>query len=218
SACSRWIRAIHSSGATPALRALISIGVPCVSSAQMKMHSVPMAFIARTKTSVWTDSTMWPRWRLPLAYGSAWVTSMREAIRVVSYRRLLNATSIAAKLPTAAGRYLAHTSRRSRSIDNRGSAPFFSSKSTSAQRISARQEFRLPHRRHARLDVLPDDLRAIAHVERELPQLGGDQPQVVTQPVLQLQLGVARQPLLQRTQLVGDDGRNVQRVDRAPAP
>src|SRR5438067_6176035 len=35
-------------------------------------------------------------------------------------------------------RYLAHTSRRSRSIDNRGSAPFFSSKSTSAQRISAR--------------------------------------------------------------------------------
>src|SRR4051794_20293561 len=56
------------------------MGVPCVSSAQMKTHSLPMIFCARTKTSVCTDSTMWPRWMLPLAYGSAWVTSNRFII------------------------------------------------------------------------------------------------------------------------------------------
>src|SRR3954465_4822314 len=68
------------SGATPALRALISMGVPWVSSAQMKMHSWPCALMARTKMSVCTASTRWPRWMLPFAYGSAMVTSMREAI------------------------------------------------------------------------------------------------------------------------------------------
>ena len=62
------------------MRALISMGVPCVSSAQMKTHSLPMAFIARANTSVCTDSTRCPRWSLPLAYGRAWVTSMREVI------------------------------------------------------------------------------------------------------------------------------------------
>src|SRR5438874_2978421 len=36
--------------------------------------------MARTKTSVCTASTMWPMWRLPLAYGRAMVTSMRELI------------------------------------------------------------------------------------------------------------------------------------------
>src|SRR5437868_14493576 len=51
----------------------------------MNRHSLPIAFMARTNTSVCTDSTMWPRCRLPFAYGSAWVTSMREPISRALY-------------------------------------------------------------------------------------------------------------------------------------
>src|SRR5256714_1330318 len=51
----------------------------------MNTHSLPIAFMARTNTSVCTDSTMWPRCRLPFAYGSAWVTRMREAISRALY-------------------------------------------------------------------------------------------------------------------------------------
>src|ERR1700704_1754027 len=64
------------------------MGVPCVSSAQMKTHSLPVAFIARAKTSVCTDSTRCPRWSLPFAYGRAWVTSIREVISTAFYSRM----------------------------------------------------------------------------------------------------------------------------------
>src|SRR5438270_1925349 len=56
------------------------MGVPCVSSAQMKATSSPAARSARTYTSVCTASTRWPRWRLPFAYGRAMVTRVRAAI------------------------------------------------------------------------------------------------------------------------------------------
>src|SRR5438445_219327 len=127
-------------------------------------------------------STKWPRWRLPFAYGSAMVTSVRMPARDTrtaerpghsAQERQRNRGGI-----RLAAQLVMEELQRSSEIAFR-------------DRLAEGEELLLPHGRHHGLDVRPRDLRALAGVHGQLLQLGSDQAQVVAQPLLELQLRVA---------------------------